>query len=141
MINRKILISWIVSSIVMFIASYLWHGVFLNDFSRITYPKAIFFIVASVVYLTIGFIIAKAYEIKYESLLQKKPRLKGTLTGAICGLLIYLITMVVGISFSKTMTTEYLLIDLGWQMLEQAIGGFAVGVTHIILIRKSPYWI
>lgn len=138
--KKNNLITWIVSSLVMFTASFLWHGVFLNDFSRIAYPKVIFFIIASVVYLIIGFMITKAYEIQYQNIIQRKPRLKGLITGAICGLMIYLITIVVGVSFSKTMTIEYLFIDLSWQMFEQALGGLTVGMAHIIVNRRMPFW-
>ena len=136
--NKRFLISWLVASIVMFLASYLWHGVFLNDFARLSYPKAIFFFITSIVYLIIGFIVSKVYEIKHQSILQRKPRLKGVLTSAVCGLLIYLVTIVVGISFSKTMSPEYLLLDMGWQMFEQALGGLSIGFVHIFFTRRVP---
>lgn len=118
----------------MFGASYLWHGVILTDFERMAYPKGIFLSVAALVYLLISFVVNKAYEMKFLS--DRFPKMilvKGLIAGAICGALMFMVTMVVGVSFSNTLTIGNILLDLSWQMVEQSIGGAAIGGVHFFV--------
>jgi hypothetical protein len=137
MIAKKFIISWIASSIVMFLLSYLWHGVLLNDFSMLNYPLGIFLLFASIVYLVTGALVAKVYTLEMFDRFTKHPFLKGLLSGALCGLLLYMISLVIGISFTKSITMQYMLIDITWQMIEQAIGGFVVGLVHVFVWDDS----
>lgn len=121
----------------MFSLSYLWHGVFLNDFDRLSYPQTIFLIVTSFVYLVIGFVINKVHEIKLSDKFHRKPLLKGIVIGGVCGLVIYLISIVVGVSFTGNLTIEHLLFDLNWQIIEQAMGGLSIALVHRHLIVEE----
>ena len=46
--TRRFWISWILTSVVMFTMSYVWHGLFLNDYELIAFPRTLF-VTASVV--------------------------------------------------------------------------------------------
>lgn len=116
----------------MFTASYVWHGVILNDYERLSYPKEIFLSIASVVYLVIGAIVAHAYSGDYFKKIIKSPLLRGLITGGICGFTIYLVSLVVGITFSSSLSLKYIIVDLTWQAIEQGVGGFVVGYVHLI---------
>ncbi len=138
MLTKRFVISWISSSIVMFMLSYAWHGIFLTDFSRLSYPKELFLIFASLVYLIIGFVVAKAIDVKLlEKYFKRKPILKGATAGAALGFAFFLVSTVVGVSFSTGSKLENLLLDVCWQITEQCIGGIIVGVVHIFVFDSS----
>lgn len=56
-----------------------------------------------------------------------KLHIKGLLVGASMGMFIYLIAFVFGISFYANPTLAHILLDLGWQVFEGAIGGLIAG--------------
>lgn len=140
LLRRRFFISWLLSTIVMFGVSYLWHGTVLNDFERLNYPEPIFFSCAAVAYLIIGLALNKAHE-KFKKYVydkstlesfKSKPILKGMITGAMCGFSVYIIALVVGISFNYNLSLQNILLDLSWQITEQTIGGLVVGVMYRI---------
>jgi len=138
MLTKRFGISWLAASVIMFFISYIWHGVFLTDYSRLSYPQEIFLIIASIVYLILGFIVAKAIDNKaLENRFKRKPILRGALSGAMCGFVFFLIATVVGVSFSTNSSIENLLLDVTWQIIEQSIGGIAVGIVHIFVYDPS----
>ena len=138
MLTKRFFISWIASSIVMFALSYVWHGVILTDFSRLSYPKEIFLVFAVFVYLIIGFISAKAIDTKMlENKFKRKPLIKGLISGACLGFTLFVITYVIGVSFSTGSKIENLLLDGCWQTFEQGIGGVVVGLAHFFVFDST----
>ena len=138
MLSKRFFISWIATSVVMFLLSYVWHAIFLTDYSRLSYPKEVFLIFASIVYLIIGFVVAKAIDVKMlEKSFKRKPIIRGAISGAACGFVFFLIATVVGVSFSTGSKMENLLLDVSWQILEQTIGGVVVGIVHIFVFDPS----
>jgi hypothetical protein len=139
MLTKRFLLSWIISSIIMFLAFYAWHGLFLTDFERLNYSKEVFLVVSSVVYLIIGLVLNKAYDIKALERFDRKPILRGLVVGAALGFALFLVTMVMGVSFGGSRTLANLLIDVSWQTVEQAIGGAVVGIVHIFVYEPMPF--
>jgi membrane protease YdiL (CAAX protease family) len=138
MFTKRFNISWIGSSLVMFALSYIWHGLFLTDFSRLSYPKELFLVFASFVYLIIGFVMAKAIDVKFlENHFKRKPIIKGAVTGAALGFTLFIISTVVGVSFSTGSKLENLLLDVCWQVIEQSFGGVAVGLAHFFIFDPT----
>jgi hypothetical protein len=137
MLTRRFLISWLASSIVMFSLFYAWHGIFLTDFSRLAYPKEIFLVITSFVYLAIGFALTKSMAAKPLARFQGKPVLRGVLAGAVLGFAIFFITMVTGVSFGGTRTLFNLVLDVSWQTVEQAVGGTIIGIVHVLVYEPS----
>ncbi len=138
MLTKRFFISWIASSIVMFALCYAWHGVFLTDFSRLSYPIGIFLFFAVFVYLIIGFLAAKAIDIKQlEVKFKRNPLLRGLITGASLGFSLFIITSVIGVSFSTGSKLENLLLDGCWQTIEQGVGGIVVGLAHYFVFDPS----
>lgn len=124
----------------MFLLSYAWHGIFLTDFSRLTYPKGVFLFCAAIVYVIIGFVVSKAIDIKFlDKHFRRKPVLRGALSGAACGIAFFMISTVVGVSFSTGSKLENLLLDISWQTVEQMIGGVVVGLTHIFVFDPAAH--
>lgn len=136
--TKRFFISWLVSSLVMFGASYLWHGVFLNDLQRLSYPKQIFLAGSVITYLILGFLLTKIYLMKYPKAIAKKPIIRGLISGASLGIATYIVALVIGVSFSTELKPEYILFDLLWQTVEQTIGGVTVGMIYIWIYEGNP---
>lgn len=131
MFSKRFLLSWIFSSLFMFMLAYVWHGLFLNDYERLQYPESVFLIFSSVVYLAIGFVIAKAVDASFLiKKFKRKPLIRGVIAGSICGMLLFVVANVIGVSFSAGFQIKALLFDLTWQMIEQTMGGCIVAVVH-----------
>lgn len=134
MFRARFFISWIFSGIVMFSLSYLWHGVILNDFERLTYPRATFLTLATIVYLGISLALTTLNTF-FE--INKKPIFKGLILGLVLGFFIYLIAFVLGISFNSTPKFEYIALDVAWQMFEQGLGGLVCGLVFDYFLMRD----
>ena len=122
----------------MFSLSYLWHGIFLNDLQRISYPKEIFLTCAIIAYLILGFLLTKIYVMKFPKQIAKKPITRGLISGALLGIAAYIVTLVIGVSFSNALTPQYILFDLLWQTVEQTLGGITVGFIYVWIYDGNP---
>lgn len=120
--TKRFISAWFGSGLFMFILSYVWHGVLLNDFVNLKYPLTIYLGLAALVYLLIGFVLTYMYQYMYV----KKLRYKGFSLGAILGFLLYLIAFVLGVSFNQG-SLSYVVVDFIWQMAEQGVGGALIG--------------
>ena len=140
MINKRFFISCLVSSLIMFLLSYVWHGLVLTDFSRLSYPKQLFLFFAAIVYVMIGFVVSKAIDIKIlDKRFKRKPVLRGLISGALCGVAFFLVATVVGVSFSTGSKLENMMLDITWQVIEQSIGGVVVGLVHIFVFDPQAH--
>lgn len=140
MLSKRFFISWLVSSVAMFLLSYLWHGVFLTDFSRLSYPKEIFLLFAVVVYLIIGFLVSKAIDSKtLSSRFKRKPVVRGMIAGVLIGMACFFVAMVVGISFSTGSKIPNMVLDFTWQIIEQGVGGILAGLVHLVVFDPRVF--
>jgi len=131
--GKRFLIGWIISSLGMFGMSYLWHGVFLNDYQLITYPLGIYLVCAAIAYLLIGFLVSRAFMIQSFDKMSRHPLVRGPVIGFICGVLVYIIATVVHVTFNKDMDIKYLFLDIMWQGIEQSIGGLVIGIVYMLV--------
>ena len=122
----------------MFSLSYLWHGIFLNDLARLSYPKEIFLAGAIVTYLILGFLVTKIYQMKYPKQISRRPVIRGLIAGALLGIAVYIVALVVGVSFSSGLEPKYILFDMMWQTAEQTFGGISVGIIYIWIYDGNP---
>lgn len=128
-------ISWIVSAIIMYGAFYLWHGVFLNDLTRISFSKTLFLVLAALVYLIISIVLYKLFESEFLSNKIQNPVSKGLISGLILGFVLFAVVTVLGISFTKSISIEYIALDFVWQIFEQALGGVIVGLGKVFIFN------
>ena len=131
--NLRFFIALILGAVIMYSAFYFWHGVMLTDLSRLSYPRSIFLVFAAITYLVISFGIYKVYELKFWKKIVANPFLKALLTGISVGFLLFVITTVLGISFSSRHTMTYMLTDCVWQILEQTLGAMVVALAHVFI--------
>jgi hypothetical protein len=133
LLRRFILLPWLLSSSLMFLVSYIWHGMLLSDLQEITIPKALYFVLAAVVYLGLGLglTIGTHKAVQYELISLKGPfPVKTMLGSAAIGFFLYLAIFVLGMSFTKG-GMVHMVVDALWQMVEQALGGLAVSLGMI----------
>ena len=133
MLKKRFFIAWGLSALVMMIFSYLWHGVLLNDLIHVPRPYALFFSLGFLVYIVIGFTLTFVFNYLSMGIGLK---MKGSLMGMALGFFIYLIAFVLGVSFKGT-GTEHLIVDFGWQMIEQGIGGSMVAFVYHLAKRRD----
>jgi hypothetical protein len=122
----------------MFGASYVWHGVILNDFARLNYPKEIFLTGSVITYLILGFLVTQIYLMKFPKIIAKKPLTRGIISGVMLGMAVYVVSLVIGVSFSSALTTKYILFDILWQSVEQMFGGITVAFVYISIYEGNP---
>ena len=82
-------LSWILAAVLMYVAFYFWHGVFLNDLNRISFSKVIFLSLAALVYLVISFVVYKTYESKFLEKYVSQPLLRGVVSGFLIGFILF----------------------------------------------------
>jgi hypothetical protein len=137
--ERRILIPWLASAVVMFGLSYLWHGVALNDLRELRTPIGLYVVLSGLVYLVIGLGITVLMHqcIRHEwiSLKQGFP-LKGMLLGAVVGFVVFLVAFIFGMSFTDRHLV-HVLADVAWQMVEQALGGLVVSLGIIYDLHQT----
>lgn len=135
--SKRFMIAWIASAVIMFGCSYLWHGVVLNDYQRIHYPRGIFLVAAAVVYLFVSFLLVRLYHVRLLDKISLNPLLRGPVAGALTGLMVYMIVIVVGVAANYASDFEYLLFDVIWQMVEQSIGGLITGLVFFFIYEAD----
>lgn len=133
LLRRHILLPALLSAAVMYLFSWLWHGLALRDLEELTIPHTLYFSLAGLVYLALGFILTFAVHtsIQHEwiSLKQGFP-LAASLIGTVAGFFVYLVIFVLGMSFAKS-GMVHVVVDVLWQMFEQGLGGLAVSLGII----------
>lgn len=133
--SRRFFISWILSAILMYIAFYFWHGIFLNDLKRISFSKPLFLSLAALVYLVISFLLYRTFESKFFQHHVLHPVFRGLICGVLIGFILFAFVTVLGISFTQDFNITYLAVDCGWQIIEQLIGGFFIGFMKLVIFE------
>lgn len=137
--RRHTVLPTVLAAVVMFGVSFLWHGVVLKDLEDLHVPLTLYFVLAGLVHLCIGFVLTiathKAIEYEWISLNGPFP-LMAFLLGAAFGFFVFLLIFVLGVSFTKG-GVVHIVVDIVWQMVEQGLGGLAVSLGLIYDMRQS----
>lgn len=137
--RRRILLPWLLSAFVMYGLSYLWHGIVLTDLDEIHIPVTLYLILSGLVYMIIGIgmTVAVHQAIMHEWISLKRGfPLMAMLLGAAIGFVVYLLVFILGVSFAKH-GLEHVVVDVLWQMVEQALGGLMVSLGIIYDLHRS----
>ncbi len=133
LLRRHILLPALLSAGVMFLVSWLWHGYALTDLEELKIPLPLYFSLAGLIYLVLGFgmtfFIHTALQYEWISLKTGFP-VSSTLVGAAIGFFVYLLIFILGMSFTKS-GMVHVVVDVLWQMLEQGLGGLMVSLGII----------
>jgi hypothetical protein len=136
--GKRFMLGWIFSSVLMFGLSYLWHGLVLNDYARITYPMGVYMVSAGIVYLVIGFLLSRIFIAEFLDRFTEKAIPRGLMAGGVLGVIVYMVALVVGVAFTPGLDMKYLLLDVAWQAIEQSVGGLIVGLVYIFVFEYIP---
>lgn len=136
--SLRFYVSWILAAVVMYVAFYFWHGVFLNDLNRINFSKILFLFLAALVYLVVSFVLYKTFEASFFHKYIAHPLVRGAVSGFIIGFVLFSIVAVLGISFTKHVNATYLLADFAWQIAEQVLGGIIIGFGKLFIFERMP---
>lgn len=137
--GKRFMIGWLLSAILMFAVSYVWHGLVLNDFARISYPFEIYLVSAGVIYLVIAFLMSRIFIAEFLDRYSEKAVPRGLMTGAATGIIVFMATLVFGVSFSTTADPKMLMMDFVWQAVEQTIGGLSIGLVYLLVFELVPH--
>lgn len=128
----RFFLSWIFAALAMYGAFYVWHGVVLNDFKQIQFPIVWFVLLSAFAYLIISYILYRVFETKILAYFDN-IMMRGFISALIVGISLFAVMTVLHISFTKNMTTTYLVTDFFWQVVEQSIGAiFIILGKHFI---------
>lgn len=130
-------LSWIIGAIAMYVAFYVWHGVILNDFKQIRFPMVWFVLLSAFAYLIISYILYRVFETKILSFFDNII-FRGFLTALVVGVSLFAIMTVLHISFTKNMTSTYLITDFFWQIIEQSIGALLIVLGKQFIFEPDP---
>lgn len=130
---------WLLSAVVMAAISYAWHGLALTDISDLRMDLWHYLGLSTVAYLLIGLGLTLAIHLgiarEWISLKTGFPW-KSMLAGAIMGVLIYGVVLASGLSFASH-GIQHVVVDLVWQVVEQAVGGLMVSLGIIYDLHRS----
>ncbi len=139
LLQRRILVPWLASTLVMYGLSFLWHGIALNDLRELKIPMGLYVALSAVAYLLIGlgvtFAMHQSIQHQWIGIRQGFP-LKGLLLGAVFGFVVYLIAFIFGMSFTDR-KVMHILVDVLWQMVEQGFGGLVVSLGIIYDLHQG----
>lgn len=123
-LNTRFIVSWCAGATSMFALFYTWHGLVLNDFIHFNYRLEYDFIQSLIFYFAIGFLITSLVKLAAKTM---KTFRHSAIVGASIGVLVYLVSIILGTGFNDTTDSSMMLMDLSWQVIEQGAGGFVCG--------------
>lgn len=136
MFNKKIIFPGLLSTLVMFCLSCLWHGVVLNDFARIQYPMPVFLGFLALLYVVISLLMVVASRYLNSP---KNNYSKGAIIGLTTGGIVFLIAFVLGLSFTPNYEPIMALMDFVWQIIEQTSGGLVAAYAITAIERREAF--
>jgi hypothetical protein len=130
--SGRFYVAWMVSAGLMYLLFYIFHGVLTNDILKISLPKTAFLSVAAVVYLILGFGLCVLLDATFFKKEVKSVYTRALIAGPITAIFIYAVAMTVGISFSAKFTMVNMMVDVGWQIVEQLLGALVIAFIKVI---------
>ncbi len=122
----------------MFGISALWHGVALTDLSEMKIGMNTYFMLSAGAYLIIALALVLFIRLcivrEWISLKSGFPW-KAMGIGAVAGIIVFLVILLSGLSFASH-GFQHMVVDMLWQVLEQAIGGLMVSLGVIYDLHR-----
>ncbi len=132
----RFFLSWIIAAVFMYASFYVWHGVILNDFKQIQFPIVWFVILSAFAYLVISYLLYRVFETRIISFFDNLF-MRGFVSALIVGISLFAIMTVLHISFTKNVTSTYLITDFFWQIVEQSIGAVFIVLGKMLIFEPE----
>jgi uncharacterized membrane protein len=127
---KRWLLAGLVGFVVMFILSGLWYmlimGGFYQEYSGAVMREQFNFIPIVLGYLVMAFLMSYIYPIGYKG---GPPLKEGVRFGVFIGLLVWLSSNLI-LYGAHNMTLSATLVDSGWHVIEEGIGGIVIALVH-----------
>lgn len=140
-IYHGLLLPVLLSSGIMFFASYIWHAAVLNDLADLGVHKAHYLLMSALGYVFMAVLLTflARYLIDSGIIDRKDPPIShimfmGLLVGVALGVAVHAMSL----PFRGRFDAMHMLVDLGWQIAEQGLGGVFAGVGiffHAVRLR------
>jgi hypothetical protein len=128
----RYLIPSLLSSILMYVLFYFWHGSVLNDFIRLDVNLNLFYFLSAVSYFILG--LAIMFFHRMEFFIYNFPLwIRIILIGMMVGFAAYAISVVLPVSVNRTLNVKYVMLDLIWQIFEQVIGSLVYYFSYVAI--------
>ena len=116
----------------MYVLFYVFHGLITNDLLKISIPKTVFLTVAGVVYLLLAFGMTVLLDATFFKKEVKSIYTRAFIAGPVTGIFLYAVALIIGVSFSAKFTMINMLVDVGWQIVEQTVGIVFIAFVKVI---------
>ena len=126
---KKWFLAGLLGFVVMFILSGLWYMLIMDAFYREQYN----FIFIVLGYLVMAFLMSYIYPIGYKG---GSPAKEGLRFGVLIGLLVWLSSNLI-LYGAHNMTLSATLVDSGWHVVEEGIGGLVIALVYGTASTKS----
>jgi len=134
---KKWFLAGLVGFVVMFILSGLWYMLIMDAFYReqvgALMREQYNFIFIVLGYLVMAFLMSYIYPIGYKG---GSPAKEGLRFGALIGLLVWLSSNLI-LYGAHNMTLSATLVDSGWHVVEEGIGGLVIALVYGTASTKS----
>lgn len=130
-------IGWILSSLLMYGLFYVFHGLVTNDLLKISMPKTVFLSVAGFVYVCLGFGMSVLLDASFFRKEISNVFKRAFIAGPIVGVFLYAVALIIGVSFSAHFDLINLMVDVGWQILEQTLGILVIALVKSIAFHPQ----
>ncbi len=137
--KRRFLVPWLSGAMMMTGLSYAWHGWALTDVADLHMDLRMYLGISLVAYLLLSFVLTL---VVHHALVREWLTLKGAFpfkamaVGAAMGVVVYVLISLSGSPFSAQ-GVHHVLVDLVWQVVEQAAGGLMVGLGIVFDLHRS----
>ena len=126
----KFIVTSLVSAVVMLMLAAVWHGsltaAFYAEHMQIAREVRLYDIMA-LAYLVLGAMMALMYPAGYAG---GSPAVEGARFGAMVGIIYSLPHSLVVYAIQETQTTTLILAEAAWHVVEQGVGGMAIGLVY-----------
>ncbi|HXB42204.1 MAG TPA: hypothetical protein VNZ49_16815 [Bacteroidia bacterium] len=130
--NPRFFVGWLISAALMYVLFYVFHGILTNDLLKISMPKTAFLTVAGIVYLVLAFGMSVLLDATFFKKEIKSTYTRAFIAGPVVGIFLYAVAVTVGISFSAKFTMINMMVDVGWQIVEETLGILLIAFIKII---------
>ena len=132
MFSKRFILSVLFCAAIMCVLSYVWHGIILTDFIKLNRSKGKLLLFTSFISFATAIVMVKLYDLEImHQYFKKSPIIRGVLVGLVCGLLFFFVSRLSGYTFNTTGEFKQTLVDIIWQVFEQTVGGFVIGIIFI----------
>ena len=95
-------------------------------------PQTAFLTVAGIVYLVLAFGMSVLLDATFFKKEIKSIYTRAFIAGPVVGIFLYAVAVTVGVSFSAKFTMINMMVDVGWQIVEETLGILLIAFIKII---------